>query len=67
MRTAYEANPNMSKEEAEVLLERCIRVLYYRDGRSLNKFQTATITSEGISISEPHSVSTNWEICHLVR
>ena len=37
MRTAYEANPSMSEAEAQVLLERCLRVLYYRDGRSLNR------------------------------
>ena len=82
MRTAYEANPSMSEAEAQTLLERCLRVLYYRDGRSLNRvcavidgdsnadklqYQIATVTAEGVKISEPRSAETNWAICHLVR
>ena len=37
MRNAIEANPNLTEAEAEALIERCVRVLYYRDARSLNK------------------------------
>ena len=37
LRDAYENNPMMTREEAKELLEKCLRVLYYRDARSLNK------------------------------
>ena len=37
MRDAYEKNPAMSRDEARDLLERCLKVLFYRDCRALNK------------------------------
>lgn len=37
LRDALERNPAMSKDEARELLERCMKVLFYRDCRSLNK------------------------------
>ena len=43
MRAAAEANPNMTEAEAVHLIERCIRVLYYRDARSYNKASTSAV------------------------
>lgn len=37
MRSAYEENPNMTQEEAVQLIEKCLKVLFYRDARSLNR------------------------------
>ena len=37
LREAYEANPHMSEAEARGQLERCLKILYYRDGRSWDK------------------------------
>jgi 20S proteasome subunit beta 7 len=37
LRDAYEKNPAMSRDEARNLLERCLKVLFYRDCRALNK------------------------------
>ena len=37
MRQAYEKNNSMSEAEARALLERCMRVLFYRDARSFNR------------------------------
>jgi hypothetical protein len=67
MRTALEENPHMTQEQACALLERALTVLYYRDARALNKFQIATVTAAGVSISEPKSVESNWEIAHMIR
>ena len=36
MREAYEKNPNMTEAEAKELLDRCLKVLFYRDARSWN-------------------------------
>jgi 20S proteasome subunit beta 7 len=37
MREALEKKPQMTKEEARALLINCLRVLFYRDCRALNK------------------------------
>ena len=37
LREALEKNPNMSQEEAKALIMRCMKVLHYRDARSLNR------------------------------
>ncbi len=43
LREAYEANPHMSEAEAKEQLERCLRILYYRDGRSWNKVSECSV------------------------
>lgn len=53
---------NMSEDEAAQLLERCMRVLYYRDARSLDKVQFAKVTASGVTISEPTKISSDWSI-----
>ncbi|CAG8463361.1 20654_t:CDS:2 [Dentiscutata erythropus] len=37
----------LSEEEAIDAIETCMRVLFYRDARSLNKFQRAKVTAKG--------------------
>ena len=37
LRDALEKNPNMTAQQAAEQLDRCLKVLYYRDARSLNK------------------------------
>jgi 20S proteasome subunit beta 7 len=54
--------PDMSYEEARTLLEDCMKVLFYRDCRTLNSFQLATIGEKGATISAPYSVETQWEL-----
>lgn len=34
---------------------------YYRDKNSINKFQVAKVTTEGIDICEPFALETNWD------
>jgi 20S proteasome subunit beta 7 len=52
---------NLSEAEARAILEDCLRVLWYRDTRALNKVQVATITAAGAAISEPYSLSAKWD------
>jgi len=47
-------------DEAKTLMETCLRVLFYRDARALNRIQIATVTAEGVTISEPYELSTDW-------
>jgi len=58
---------NMSYEQAKKLLEDCMRVLIYRDCKTLNSFILGTVTKEkGVSISEPYSIQTEWEYQRFV-
>ena len=52
---------DMTEEEARKLLEDCVRVLYYRDARTINKFIVAKATNEGVTVSEPFSLETKWD------
>ena len=37
-----------------------MQVCYYRDKQTTNKFQIATVTKNGTSISEPFALDTQW-------
>ncbi|XP_002160944.1 proteasome subunit beta type-4 isoform X1 [Hydra vulgaris] len=67
MTKALESNPNMSKAEAVKLLIDCLKVLFYRDARSHNRFEISIITEEGVTMESNMSFETNWEIAHLVK
>lgn len=58
MRKAY--RPDLSEEEARKVLEDCMRVMFYRDARTINKIQLAKVTAEGIVVSEPYALATEW-------
>lgn len=58
---------NVSEKEAREIIENCMRVLFYRDARSLNKFQIATITEDGSSISEDITLDTEWKFAEGLR
>jgi len=51
---------DMTYQEAKDLLDSCMRVLYYRDARALNRLTLGTITAEGPKISEPYALATDW-------
>ncbi|CAG9464917.1 unnamed protein product [Pedinophyceae sp. YPF-701] len=53
--------PDMSEEEAVALLKSALRVCYYRDKQSINKFQVATATAAGVKISEPFALDVKWD------
>jgi len=57
----------LTEEQAQKILEDCMRVLFYRDARSLNKFQIATITAEGVKISESRQLETSWGFAEGIR
>lgn len=56
-------NPDMSLDDARKAIEDAMRVLYYRDARSLNRIQVAVIPVAGpISISEPFDLESDWTV-----
>jgi len=66
MREALEKKPQMTKEEVRALLMNCLRVLYFRDTRALNKHQIVTVTAEGVEIENNLKLDTNWEVAKFV-
>nr|XP_011417423.1 proteasome subunit beta type-4 [Crassostrea gigas] len=67
LRDAFEANPKMSLAEAEKKIDECMKVLYYRDARSLNKYEVAIVTKDGTMIKSPIVSETNWEVAHMIK
>ncbi|VFQ76679.1 unnamed protein product [Cuscuta campestris] len=55
-----EWNENMSFEEGVKLLEKCMRVLLYRDRSAVNKIQIVKLTEEGATSYPPYSLKTYW-------
>uniref|UniRef100_A0AAX7U640 Proteasome subunit beta n=1 Tax=Astatotilapia calliptera TaxID=8154 RepID=A0AAX7U640_ASTCA len=66
MREVVENKVEITKQEARELVERCLKVLYYRDARSYNRHEIAIVTEEGVEILGPLSSETNWDIAHMV-
>ncbi|KAF9941377.1 Proteasome subunit beta type-7 [Mortierella antarctica] len=58
---------NISEEDAVKIMQKCMKVLFYRDARSMNKFQLAKITENGVTISEPMTVETEWAFAEKIR
>ncbi|KAH7914905.1 nucleophile aminohydrolase [Hygrophoropsis aurantiaca] len=57
----------LTEEDARKVLENSMRVLFYRDARSLNKYQIATITSAGVNISDSLHLETSWSFAEGIR
>ncbi|CAO3656803.1 unnamed protein product [Mucor hiemalis] len=57
----------LTEEEAIEIMNECLRVLFYRDARSMNKFQRAKITEAGLEICEPYSLDTEWGFAEQIR
>ncbi|NXF00176.1 PSB4 protein, partial [Menura novaehollandiae] len=66
LRAALDGDRIPTEPEARELLERCLRVLYYRDARSFNRYEIATVTERGVEVEGPLTLEANWDIAHLV-
>jgi len=68
LRKAVEGKEDVLTEaEAQEILETCIRVLFYRDARSLDKFQIAKATAAGVEVSEQKKIETSWGFAEGIR
>mmetsp|Transcript_13883 Transcript_13883/g.35682 ORF Transcript_13883/g.35682 Transcript_13883/m.35682 type:complete len:297 (+) Transcript_13883:150-1040(+) len=57
--------PDMDEATATQMLHDALKVCYYRDKQSINKFQVAKVTKEGTTISEPFSLEMKWDYKHF--
>lgn len=58
---------DMSEGEARALLEDCMRVLWYRDTKGLNRIQLAKITGAGPLISDPYILDAKWDFKSFIK
>ena len=57
---------DLTEEEATEAITEALRVLYYRDARASLKYQLAVINNEGVRVSGPLYLKTNWGVAHVV-
>jgi len=59
----------LSLQEAKNLVEESIKLMYYRDARSSNKYQLAIIPSNGdpAVIEGPHKILGDWGVAHMIK
>jgi len=60
----------MTKAQARETLETCMRVLFYRDCRAINKLQFGEVSADGVSITTPEEavvLSTVWNQDKMVN
>jgi 20S proteasome subunit beta 7 len=57
---------DLDEAAARTLLEDCMRVLWYRDCRALNKIQIAKVTAGGVAVSAPFATSAKWDYASFV-
>ncbi|GAA5843620.1 hypothetical protein JCM5353_007282 [Sporobolomyces roseus] len=57
----------LTEEDAKKIVRNCMKVLFYRDARSLNKFQVAKVTKDSVEIGEPESAETQWGFAEGLR
>lgn len=67
IRKELDTNQSLSQVDAVKLLIDCMRILYYRDGRAINKFEIALINKDGVIIQSDMTAETNWEIAHMIK
>jgi 20S proteasome subunit beta 7 len=53
--------PGMSEYEAKELLEKAMRVLWYRDARASDRIQFAKVTANGVELEDPYKLNSDWD------
>eukprot|EP01010_Urceolus_cornutus_P000973 NODE_1489_length_889_cov_230.688095_g1151_i0.p1 GENE.NODE_1489_length_889_cov_230.688095_g1151_i0~~NODE_1489_length_889_cov_230.688095_g1151_i0.p1 ORF type:complete len:244 (+),score=45.00 NODE_1489_length_889_cov_230.688095_g1151_i0:59-733(+) len=61
LRKVVEDQPNMTRDQAINALEKAMAIVWLRDCRSLNRFQIVDCSADGVIVSEPKSMTTEWE------
>ncbi|KAI9674280.1 MAG: Proteasome subunit beta type-7 [Trizodia sp. TS-e1964] len=64
----HESVANVTMEQAVQAVRDCMKILFYRDARSLDTYSLAVITKEGIKISESEKLETqSWAFAEGIR
>ncbi|OJJ59304.1 hypothetical protein ASPSYDRAFT_56914 [Aspergillus sydowii CBS 593.65] len=58
----------ISKEEAVSALKDCLKVLWYRDARSMDKYSLALITQDGVEVHEDQQIEAqSWAFAESIK
>ncbi|KAF2474583.1 proteasome endopeptidase complex, beta subunit [Lindgomyces ingoldianus] len=59
---------NVSKDDAISLVKECMKVLFYRDARSMDKYSIAIITKAGVELTEDERLENqSWAFAESIR
>jgi len=58
---ANEWRPNMTENEGKELLEKGMRLLWYRDARASDRIQFAKVTRDGVEIEDAYKMNSDWD------
>lgn len=59
---------NVTKEQAINAIKECMKVLFYRDARSLDKYSIAVVTKDGIDLKEDEKLENqSWAFADQIR
>jgi len=59
-------NYSINEAQARDVVERCLKVLYYRDGRAYDRFSLAVVSREGVRIEEGKQLQTSWSVASQI-
>lgn len=59
---------NITKEQAVDALKQCMKVLFYRDARSLDKYSIAVITKDGVDLKQDEKLEgQSWAFAESIK
>ena len=53
---------DLTEAEAKQVLEDCMRVMFYRDKKSLDNIQMSTVSKAGVTMHEPYRIDSTWDL-----
>lgn len=60
--------PNITKEQAIEAVKECMKVLFYRDARSMDRYSIAVVTKEGIDLKENEKLENqSWAFADQIK
>lgn len=63
-----ESARNLTRQQAVEIVRECMKVLFYRDARSLDAFSLAVVTKDGIDLSEDEKLeSQSWAFADRIK
>lgn len=63
-----EASRELSKEQAVEAVKECMKVLFYRDARSMNEYSIAVVDQEGVQLKEDEKLEgQSWAFADQIK
>lgn len=67
MREFLEKNNNkITESQARDVIDRCMKLLYFRDGRAYDRYSMAIVTKDGVRMEDCKQLQTDWSIASKI-